>query len=46
MLVITVSFALIFTMLGLASLHLAGVYNEQAEKQKSSLKAFGLLTGQ
>jgi len=44
-LVITTGFALIFTMLGIASIHYAGVQNEFSERMKSSSEAFWLADG-
>ena len=42
LLVLTVGFALIFTMLGLAALYAAGLQNQMAEKLKASNQAFWL----
>jgi len=45
MLIIVLGFMVIFTSLGLGYIHLAGVQNEMADKQLSSLEAFWLADG-
>jgi len=44
-LIVTTGFVLVFTLLGIASLHFAGLQNELAEKRRFSLEAFWLADG-